>query len=171
MPGVSVHSAQKNMSKSKRASQRKNTNRVEAAIRGDIEDCTYGRIHKALGNKMFIVINSSKKERLAHIRGKMARIGVDDVVLLNVREYETRSGTDSEVYDIMAVFDKKSASKLVKDRVIPSWLTLSSAAEEGEEDIFDHSEDADEDLDADPSKPTKRKEIDLDNEEFNINYI
>lgn len=173
MPGVSVHSSQKNMSRSKRASARKNTTRIEAAVRGDIEDCTYGRIHKALGNKMFIVINSSKQERLAHIRGKMARIGADDVVLLNVREYETRAGTDKEVYDIMAVFDKKSASKLVKERIIPAWLTLSSTAEEDEEDIFDHSEDSNEldDADVEGITPVKRTTIDLDTDELNIDDI
>ena len=156
MPGVSVLSAQKNVSKSKRASMRKNTNRIEAAVRGDIEDCTYGRIYKALGNKMFIVINSSKKERLAHIRGKMARIGVDDVVLLNVREYETRAGTDKEVYDIMAVFDKRDVARLIKDNTISGWMALSGTTDESEEDVFDYSDS---------------KIIDLEEEELNIDDI
>jgi translation initiation factor IF-1 len=88
------------MSRGKRASAAKNSRRVEAALCEVLESCTYGRVSKALGNKMFIVINTKKQERLAHIRGKMARVNAGDVVLLNIREYESRTGKDDEVYDI-----------------------------------------------------------------------
>jgi translation initiation factor IF-1 len=140
MPGVSARSAVKNMSKSKRSAALKNTIRVDAAITGKLDLCTYGKVKKALGNKMFIIADINKHEHLAYIRGKMTRINIDDVVLLNVREYETRASTDKSVYDIMASFSPKDIHKLYKNEVIPLWMTMNGDAAEGriEDDIFDY---------------------------------
>ena len=163
MPGQTVRSAAKNTSKSSRAKEAKNNRRVEAACNDELTDCIYGRITKTLGNKMFMVLDVDKREHLAHIRGKMARINVSDVVLLNKREYESRFDTADAVYDIMAVFAKKDIGRLVRSNRIPAWLA--SAKTEGAEgddshDLFDYDEsesDDDEDGDAKKGKKSHRK--------------
>lgn len=139
MPGVSARSAAKNTSKSGRAKAAKNTRRVDAALNDEIDHCTYGKITKALGNKMFMVINTKKSEHLAHIRGKMARISIDDVVLLNIRDYESRVGSTNEVYDIVAVFSSKDISRLIKSNTIPPWMNAKGATEEDDlNELFDY---------------------------------
>ncbi len=168
MPIANIRQATKNMSRSKRSALAKNNGRVESAIRGELEGCTYGRIIKALGNKTFILLDAHKKEHQAHIRGKMARINVDDIVLLSIRDYETRSATDKAVYDIMAVFDKSDASYLVKQGEIPKWMLGNNDIEEAE-DLFDYSADDVEDAVNDNENvgerfKIKRKEVDLLNE-------
>lgn len=157
MPGVTARSASKNMSRGKRASAAKNSRRVEAALCEVLESCTYGKIHKALGNKMFIIINTKKQERLAHIRGKMARVNVGDVVLLNIREYESRTGKDDEVYDIMAVFSSKDVAKMIKMDAMPPWMSGNSidVSEDGEF-YFDYSDKEDEEEEAVKSKKDKK---------------
>lgn len=161
MPGQTVRSAAKNVSKSGRAKLAKNARRVEAAVNDELVGCTYGRITKTLGNKMFNVIDVDKKEHLAHIRGRMARINVNDVVLLNERDYESRAGTAEAVYDIMAVFDKKDIHRLVKTKKIPSWLASTKTdGGEGEDlhDLFDYEEESESESDEDdgPSKKDKK---------------
>jgi len=160
MPGQTVRSAAKNVSKSGRAKLAKNARRVEAAVNDELDFCTYGRITKTLGNKMFNVIITDKREHLAHIRGKMARINVGDVVLLNERDYESRAGTSDAVYDIMAVFDKKDISRLVKSKMIPSWLasTKSDGADGVElHDLFDYEESDSESEEDDDAHNKKNK--------------
>jgi translation initiation factor IF-1 len=147
MPGVTARSEAKNMSRGKRATVAKNSRRVKAALCEVLESCTYGKIDKALGNKMFLVVNTNKQERLAHIRGKMARIKVGDVVLLNIRDYETRTGKDSEVYDIMAVFSSKDVSKMIKMGSMPAWMCGKDSSDE--DNIFDYSEEEEEEEDVD----------------------
>lgn len=142
MPGVTARSASKNMSRGKRAAASKNASRVESALCEVLEGCTYGRVSKTLGNKMFLINNTDKQERLAHIRGKMARIDVGNVVLLNIREYESRSGSSNEVYDIMAVFSSKDISKMIKKGLMPSWMSGKDMS--FDDDIFDYSDDEDE---------------------------
>lgn len=167
MPGHSVRQASKNVSRSKMAAITKNNNRVEAAIRGSLEGCTYGRITKALGNKTFILYDASKREHQAHIRGKMARIGVDDIVLLSERDYETRSGTEKAVYDIMAVLEKKDVAMLIKSGELPKWMLSTTISEDSvgtgieDEDIFDYTD----------ILTIKRREIDLNDEDIDIDKI
>jgi translation initiation factor IF-1 len=163
MPGVTARSATKNMSKSKRASAAKNARRVDAAVNNELDFCTYGRVSKTLGNKMFLVLDTSRREHLSHIRGKMARIGVNDIVLLNIRDYESRAGSDDAVYDIMAVFDtKKDINKLIKSKLIPTWLasTKSDGADDGTSlhDLFDYEGESESDSDDEdgPSKKDKK---------------
>lgn len=157
MPGVTARSTSKNMSKSKRSSLAKNARRVEAALNKQLESCTYGKISKALGNKMFLVINTDKREHLSHIRGKMARINMGDIVLLNIRDYESRTTSGSAVYDIMAVFNPKEISRLMKTGSIPSWMNnTSSDTNDSDElqNIFEYDEVSDSDSDSD---------VDIDN--------
>jgi translation initiation factor IF-1 len=159
MPGVSIHSATKNLSKSGRSKDAKNKRRVEAAINDELEGCTYGRITKILGNKMFKVIIDDKTEHLAYIRGKMVRIGINDIVLLNIREYETRGSTRDAVYDIMASFSTREATKLVKNKTIPDWMLVVGAVEgDGVElsDLFDYEKDSDEEDEEGEENPAKK---------------
>jgi translation initiation factor IF-1 len=167
MPGNNVRQASKNVSRSKRSALAKNNNRVEAAIRGTLEDCTYGRITKTLGNKTFLLLDANKREHQGHIRGKMARIGVDDIVLLSKREYESRASTDKAIYDIVAVFERKDAAYLIKQGEMPKWM-LAMSSEEGEDgDIFEYGEENGGEYDI----TIKRREIDLDNEDLDIDNI
>lgn len=134
------------MSRGQRSSARKNTRRVDAVLGGELTLCTYGKVTRALGNKMFRVLSVKKTEHLARIRGKMTRVNVDDVVLLNIRDYETRAGTDDAVYDIMAVFPPKDVQRLSKTKVVPKWFLQGSDMLDGEEeddlyDLFDYDQD------------------------------
>ena len=160
MPGVTARSAAKNMSRTSRAKEAKNARRVEAACNDELEGCTYGRITKTLGNKMFNVLDVTKREHLGFIRGKMARIGVNDIVLLNIREYETRVGSTDAVYDIMAVFQsKKDIHRLIKAKLIPSWLASAKGdGVEGEdEDFLFEYDESDEESDDEDDKAKKDK--------------
>lgn len=133
MPRASTH-----MSKSRQTAMARNDRRVESALGETLTDCTYGRIVKALGNKMFLLLTPDKKEHLGHIRGKMARVAIDDVVLLNVRSYESRVASSKSVFDIMALFSPKDISKLLKAGMIPKWMTVKGASDEKvEDDLFD----------------------------------
>jgi translation initiation factor IF-1 len=179
MPGVTARSASKNMSRGKRASAAKNSRRIEAALCEVLESCTYGRVSKALGNKMFLVINTKKQERLAHIRGKMARINVGDVVLLNIRDYESRTGKDDEVYDIMAVFSSKDVSKMIKMDAMPEWMSGSSTGQYDDDNFeFDYSDNDNDEEEAVTSKKDKKghrpaavQENDGDDSDVNIDDI
>lgn len=141
MPRASTH-----MSKSRQTALARNERRVESALGETLTDCTYGRIVKALGNKMFLLLTPDKKEHLGHIRGKMARIAVDDVVLLNVRSYESRAASSKSVFDIMALFSPKDLSKLLKAGMIPKWMTLKGSDEDAGDDLFDIGGDDDEEF-------------------------
>lgn len=176
MPGVTARSANKNMSRGKRSSLAKNARRVDAAVNQELEFCTYGKISKALGNKMFLVVNTNKKEHLSHIRGKMTRVNTGDVVLLNIRDYESRTTAGDEVYDIMAVFSSKDISKLVKASIIPSWMNKNASEEDDMNDLFEYEEESDKESDATPDKKDKKnhrlaaKTVD-DDEEIDIDRI
>ena len=142
---MSTH-ATKSMTRGQRSSAKKNTRRVDAVLSGELSLCTYGKVTRALGNKMFRVLSVKKTEHLARIRGKMTRVNVDDVVLLNIRDYETRAGTDDAVYDIMAVFPPKDVQRLSKTKVVPKWFLQGSDMIEAEEedelyDLFDYDQD------------------------------
>jgi len=150
MQAVNIRTANKNMSRSKRSILDKNQRRIEAAINNDIESFTYGKITKALGNKMFTIINTSGREHLSHIRGKMSRVTVGDVVLLNIRDFESRGKSINALYDIMAVFSSKDASRLVKNREIPHWMTNNVAditESKQVEELFYFEDDSDDDVD------------------------
>jgi len=145
---MSTHQS-KTMSRGQRSSARKNARRIDAVLGDELTLCTYGKVTRALGNKMFRILSVKKTEHLARIRGKMTRVAVDDVVLLNIRDYETRSDTQHAVYDIMAVFPPKDVQRLAKTKVVPKWFLHGSDMLEGEEeddlyDIFDYEQGGDE---------------------------
>ena len=155
MPGVSARSANKNVSKAKRAAFTKNNARVEGALSEDLEGyCTFGKISKNFGYGRFLVLNSDKREHICTIRGSIAkaiRPSVDDVVLLSIRDYETRAkGANgvNAVYDIIASLDKKAVAKLIKSKTVPRWMNgkIDDADNTLEhDDIFDYDDDEDED--------------------------
>lgn len=140
MPGLSARSASKNVSRSANRKAQKNNRIVESTVYGEVEGCTFGKVAKAFGNKTFLIVNANKREHKGHIRGKMARVNVGDVVVLGEREFETRARTEEAIYDIMAVLDKKDIGFLVKNGVIPSWMT-SSVEEEDCDDVFDYEDE------------------------------
>ena len=172
MPGLSARSANKNVSRAKRAAITKNNSRVEGALTEDLEGyCTFGKIFKNFGNGRFLVLKSDKREHLCSMRGSIAkaiRPSVDDVVLLSIRDYETRANGADAVYDIIASLDKKAVGKLIKAKTVPRWMNgkaadvVSGAAQNDfdEDDIFDYDDDDDDESDADEStsKNTSKKD-------------
>lgn len=148
--------------RSQRSTARKNARRIEAMLNEELTLCTYGKVTKALGNKMFRILSVKKKEHLARIRGKMTRVNVDDIVLLNIRDYETRFTTDDAVYDIMAVFTPKDVQKLTKNKLIPKWFVNTSDMIEKEEDdelydLFDYDQDIQQEQEEEPSGKSTKK--------------
>lgn len=133
----SLHSTTKNVSRRTRGAIIKNSARVEAAIADKLESCTYGCITKKYGNS-FCVIDTDRKEHIGFIRGKLPRMDIGSVVLLNIRDYESRSASDKAVYDIMAVFNNKNTHQLLKNGIIPAWM---AGKDDVEEDIFDYDEE------------------------------
>ncbi len=181
MPVGATH-ATKEVSKSALRKQNKNNRRVEAAVMGDLTDCTYGKIAKTFGNRQFRVVNTKGTEHHAFIAPKMARVAIGDVVLLNIREYETRASSKTAVYDIMAVFDKKDINRLYKNGDIPSWMTVANSSSDiikendDEDDIFDCSEDDTledtEDNRVDKrNKVSKRKEVIVEDDDIDVDKI
>jgi translation initiation factor IF-1 len=169
MPGVSARSSSKNMSRAKRAAVAKNSRRVAAALADELELCTYGKVSKACGNKMFRVIIGENKEHLAHIRGKMARININDIVLLNIREYESRADTSDAVYDIMAVFSPRDVARLIKSYTIPSWMASSTDTSDDLFEVADEDDDSEEiAVDTKDKKSYRSADVDTDIDVDNI---
>jgi hypothetical protein len=132
----SKSSMQKSLSKSVMRKNQKNASRVDAVIQGTLEGIEFGFVTKVLGNRQFHVETRKGKGQssLAIISSKMARVSLRNVVLLNIREYESRSKSDKAIYDIKAVLQRKDVSQLVKMGQIPEWML---GVESNEEDIFD----------------------------------
>lgn len=158
MPGVTARSAAKNMSRGARSKADKNTRRVNAALNEELDYTTYGKVTKALGNKMFLAMRDDRCEHLCHIRGRMARVTVGDVVLLNERDYESRQGSSGAVYDIMAVFASKDIGRLIKSEQIPSWMGARGDSTDGDElrDLFDYEDESEEEVEDEFSKKDKK---------------
>jgi hypothetical protein len=153
MPGVTARSAQKKTSRIGDARKRSNKLFADAACRGDYDDCQFGKVLKHLGGHRVSVItwdtldtSKAPKERQAVIRNLLRKKGctpitIDDLVVLSCREFETRSTSQEAVFDLVAVVDKKSAQRLVKDKAIPSWMAKSTSdhkAVDEDGDLFDY---------------------------------
>jgi len=145
MPGITVRSANKNISKSSRSKIAKNNSRIADAL-NDNTTSIYGRVSKLLGNKMTYIMNMNNIQHLAYIRGKLPRINVNDVVLLNIREYESRIGTSKEVYDIIAVLNSKDIHQITDKSIVPAVL-YSNLAEDESNFEFDYDNYNDNDND------------------------
>jgi hypothetical protein len=88
----------------------------------------------------------------------MARINVNDIVLLNERDYESRVGSADAVYDIMAVFEKKDVARLIKTRLMPAWLAgVNDEDGNGLHDLFDYGESESEEDEEDDAHNKKNK--------------
>lgn len=117
---------------------------ISSVLDGELDGAEYGRVLKHLGASNVRVILPNKREAIARIRNVLSRRGSTpivsgDIVVLSPRDYETAS-TESMRYDIMAVMNKRDASKLEKSGIIPSWMMISGDAnDEGGEDLFDYS--------------------------------
>ena len=99
---------------------------VNDILNDSVDQITFGRVTKHLGDRKILVMYTDKKEHIATIRGLLARknvtpITVNDIVILSAREFDSRAGSDEEVFDVVGVLDKKAASQLVKNGRIPKW--------------------------------------------------
>ncbi len=121
---------------------RKNAEKVQDAVNGDVFGVIYGRVEKHFGCSRIQVLTADTRLHQATIRNilrnkRATRIEVHDVVMLAPRDFETTTGdlseegiASDEQFDVVAVLDRKSAKKLVRAGEIPSWMATVQAAEE-----------------------------------------
>jgi translation initiation factor IF-1 len=169
MPGLSAHTMKKGKT-SKIAMKRKETNKrtVDLAVRGDLEDCEFGRVIKHLGNSRIRIICEDKREYNAVIRGLLRRKGItpistDDIVVLGKREWESRMYSDAMCFDVMAVLSRREVDRLKKEERIPDWMSSGEAKTDDAQYEFEYG----------PSHGDKDfLEMDgSDNEDIDINAI
>lgn len=130
MPGVSAHTAKKGkMSKMAAIRVKANKAIVEVALHDELEEGSYefGRVTKHLGNGQIKLVCQDKMEYRGVIRGLLRKrgvtpIGIDDVVILGKREWESRATGGSACYDVMGVLERKDAERLCTRGAIPDWM-------------------------------------------------
>jgi hypothetical protein len=172
-PATTTHSSQKKTSRIGEARKRSNKLFADAACRGEYDDCQFGKVLKHLGGSRVAVItwdsldtSKAPRERQAVIRNLLRKKGctpitIDDLVVLSSRDFETRSSSDEAIFDLVAIVEKKSAQRLIKDKTIPSWMAqcvsngIDMSKDEDDGDIFDYEtleptpdDDAEVDVDA-----------------------
>lgn len=156
---MSAKSAKKGLSHV--AQMRKDANRkiVKAAVEGELEGCTFGKVIKMLGGANVQVVDMDKKEAIGVIRGLFRRRGVTpiapgDVVIMSDRGFESKG---KKTYDIVGITSGPAASALNKEGEIPDWMigAVDSVAAGGsgasgrDDDIeFDYDAEVDVDVDA-----------------------
>lgn len=124
------------MSKNYRTNRSANRNN-EFLNRDIIDDAggIFGRAIKALGHRRFQVETVDKKGNVilidAPIRGKILWINVGDVLIL---------GKNDSSYEILGACDKKTLKKLRDAKRLPESL-FASNGQDGEDDLFDRSDD------------------------------
>ena len=109
----------------------------------------YAQVTRMLGNGRLEAFCFDGVNRLCHIRGKLRKrvwIGVGDIVLLGLREFQDQKA------DIILKYDGDEARSLKTYGELPDTVQINAGTEmlEGEEfgdDNFDFDEDADNDSD------------------------
>ena len=107
----------------------------------------YAQVTRMLGNGRLEAFCFDGVNRLCHIRGKLRKrvwIGVGDIVLLGLREFQDQKA------DIIMKYDGDEARSLKTYGELPDTVQINAGTEmlEGEEfgdDNFDFDEDADND--------------------------
>uniref|UniRef100_A0A7S3BRY8 Eukaryotic translation initiation factor 4C n=1 Tax=Haptolina ericina TaxID=156174 RepID=A0A7S3BRY8_9EUKA len=109
----------------------------------------YAQVTRMLGNGRLEAFCFDGVNRLCHIRGKLRKrvwIGVGDIILLGLREFQDQKA------DIILKYDGDEARSLKAYGELPETVQINAGTEmlEGEEfgdDNFDFDEDADNDID------------------------
>lgn len=155
MPGATAKSMKKGISHVAQMRKDANKKMVKAAVEGELEGCTFGRVVKHLGNGQVQLLDYEKHDAIGVIRGLLRRKGVTpvctgDVVIISERDFERKTGR--KTYDIVGIADGAAASALQKAGTIPEWMTALGEAVGGagaKDDIeFDYSAEEDVDIDA-----------------------
>lgn len=141
-----------NTAPSRRAIASKSRNSAKAAAAIEMEGhVEFGKIVKNLGGRNMVVMNSQKKECIAHIPGVLAHrsstpIVSESLVVIVPRSYESRSNGEIR-YEIFAVVqDKKDIREAIKSGMVPEWMLNDSKIESSVEVIeFDYTEIANKD--------------------------
>jgi translation initiation factor IF-1 len=121
----------------------KNQDLVQAAVNGEIAGLLYGRVEKHFGCSRIQVLTEDLKLHNATIRNLLRNkratcIEVNDVVILQPRDFETHMGEMDEVgiasdesFDVIGVVsERKDVKKLQRNGIIPSWMTTGQASDE-----------------------------------------
>ena len=107
------------------------------------DDQQYGQVTKLLGNCRLEISCFDGISRICHIRGSMRKkiwIGLNDVVLVSLRDFEENKG------DVIYKFDLPEINYLKKENEIPNDVKLYDDFEEKPPDIgIDFGEDDSED--------------------------
>lgn len=158
MPGMTAKSAKKGISHVAQVRMDANKKIVKAAIEGELEGCTFGKVIKMLGGANVQIVDLEKKEAIGVIRGLLRRKGVTpivsgDVVIISDRGMGYTKG--KKTYDIVGIAKGAAASALNKDGQIPDWMLGAAdsvagskavggaGAKEEDEIEFDYEEDVD----------------------------
>ena len=112
-----------------------------------LHSAEYGQVTRMLGNGRLEAFCFDGVNRLCHIRGKLRKrvwIGVGDIILLGLREFQDQKA------DIILKYDGDEARSLKTYGELPDTVQINAGTEmlEGEEfgdDNFDFDEDADND--------------------------
>lgn len=162
MPGLSAKSAKKGISHVAQVRMDANRKMVKAAIEGELEGCTFGKVIKMLGGGNVQVTDMDKKDAIGVIRGLLRRKGVTpivagDVVIMSDRGMGSAKG--KKTYDIVGIANSSASSALNKEGHIPDWMlgavdaVVGSKAAGGagakDEEEFEFDYDGEEDVDID----------------------
>lgn len=90
-------------------------------------DQIYGRVVKNLGDRNILVFCNDNYTRICHIRGSMRKrvwINVGDIILISLRDFESKTAKGEEKGDVVAKFDETHFGKLRKQEDINQRLFM-----------------------------------------------
>lgn len=131
---MSAKSAKKGISHVAQVRMDANKKMVKAAIEGELEGCTFGKVIKMLGGANVQIVDMEKKEAIGVIRGLLRRRGVTPIVSGDVVIISDRgmgASRDKKTYDIVGIAKGPAASALNKDGQIPDWMLGAADAVSG----------------------------------------
>ena len=134
MPGATMKSIKKGVSRVAAARKDANAKMVRAAVEGELEGCVFGRVVKHLGGGNIEVLDADKCQAIGAIRGLLRKRGVTpiaagNIVLMSPREFESVKPGKKRTYDIVGVLDGAAAAALEKEGAIPTWMVGAGAVE------------------------------------------
>lgn len=128
----------KSMKKSKQSAQRKNATLNQVVLTAD--DAVFGRAIKKLGNGHFRILTTDADNRGIEVNAVIAsksvvRIDLGDIIVVGRNE-----SSKHVTYEILGAVDKKTTQMLREAKRLHSSILCES--EDVDNDIFDRSEDA-----------------------------
>ncbi len=143
MPGLK--NTTKKMSKRIVAAERKNKIAISSVMNGQTESVVFARIEKNLGSGGFSLLMNDNTVGIGLTRRTTCRVSDKCIVICSAADHNASAKVQS--YEIVGVLAPHEAQKLWKDKVLSKHLY--AFADEEDDDIFDHEESEDDELDVD----------------------